>query len=65
MAMVSHWLEQADNALLALDAPLACPLALRTSPAAHQAGAGMGAIANAFFRCHSDDDNPQRLANQN
>jgi hypothetical protein len=24
----------------------------------------MGAIANALFRCQSDDDNPQRLANQ-
>jgi hypothetical protein len=64
MAMVSHWLEQADNALLALDAPLACPLALRTSPAAHQAGAGMGAIAHALFRRQSDDDIHQSFGNR-
>ena len=60
-AIVSHWLEQADTALLALDAPLGWPLALGKALAAHQAGDGMGAVAHALFRRQSDDDIHQRF----
>lgn len=60
-AIVSHWLEQANTALLALDAPLGWPLALGKALAAHQAGDGMGAVAHALFRRQSDDDIHQRF----
>lgn len=54
-AIVSRWLQPSDTALLALDAPLGWPLALAQTLTGHQAGAGMGAAANALFRRRTDD----------
>lgn len=53
-AIVARWLEGADRALLALDAPLGWPLALGRELAHHEAGQPVDADPADLFRRHTD-----------
>ncbi|MGD0997111.1 MAG: DUF429 domain-containing protein [Thermoleophilia bacterium] len=60
-ALALEWLDQRDNALIALDAPLGWPRALGTGLHSHRAGAALASEPNRLFRRATDDEIRLRL----
>jgi hypothetical protein len=61
-ALALEWLDQRDNVLIALDAPLGWPRALGACLQSHMAGAPLDSEANALFRRATDDEIKVRLS---
>ena len=60
-ALALEWLDQRDNALIALDAPLGWPRALGAGLQGHTAGEPLDSEANALFRRATDEEIKVRL----